>query len=220
MVIKLNCNDIKKLFKQKFNKEEFVTDKSGVKMIELIGVSFEADKEAIFGTPNKDYIDREIEWYKSESLCVDDIPGKVPMIWKRIASTKCKINSNYGWCIWSKDNHHQYGNVLSELKRNPDSRRTSMIYQRPSMHMDAYKDGMDDFICTYGVDYFLRDEQLHAIVHMRSNDVIYGYKNDRAWQSYIQTMLAIDLGVEVGPLIWTVSSLHIYERHFDLMWEK
>ena len=31
-------------------------DKTGVKCIELIGASFEADQPAIFGTPNTEYI--------------------------------------------------------------------------------------------------------------------------------------------------------------------
>ena len=215
----MKCIDVKKAFRKKFNNEEFVTDKTGVRMIELIGISFEADKETIFGHMNRDYVEREIEWYRSESRNVNDIPGRIPLIWKQISTPEGLINSNYGWCIWSKENHEQYKSVLNELKSNPDSRRTSMIYQRPSMHNDATKDGMNDFICTYGVDYLLRDDQLHAVVHMRSNDVIFGYKNDRAWQQYIQTLLAIDLGVEVGSLIWNISSLHIYERHFHLMWE-
>ena len=39
------------------------TDKTGVKCIELIGASFLADEPAIFGTPNIDYIQKEINWY-------------------------------------------------------------------------------------------------------------------------------------------------------------
>ena len=35
-------------------------DKTGVKCIELIGASFLADEPAIFGTPNVDYIKKEI----------------------------------------------------------------------------------------------------------------------------------------------------------------
>ena len=39
-------------------------DKTGVKCIELIGASFEADQPAIFGEPNIDYIQKEIKWYQ------------------------------------------------------------------------------------------------------------------------------------------------------------
>jgi len=39
--------------------------------------------------------------------------------------------------------------------------------------------------------------------------------NDFAWAKHVQQELADDLGVEVGDLIWTVSNIHVYERHFD-----
>ena len=219
MVSELICEDIRRILKTKFINDEFIADKSGAKMIEIVGAKFLANEESIFGNVNHDYVQREIEWYRSESRNVNDIPGKVPLIWKKISSPMGDINSNYGWCIWSEENGRQYQNVKKELLANPDSRRTSMIYQRPSMHIEATEEGMDDFICTYGVDYFIRDSKLHSVVHMRSNDVIYGYKNDRAWQIYVLQMLANDLGYEVGDLHWSVSSLHVYERHFDLLWE-
>ena len=38
-------------------------DKTGVKCIELIGASFLADEPAIFGEPNTEYIQKEIDWY-------------------------------------------------------------------------------------------------------------------------------------------------------------
>jgi thymidylate synthase len=49
---------------------------------------------------------------------------------------------------------------------------------------------------------------------MRSNDSVFGYTADVHWAMYVQKMLAADLGVEVGDLIWTASNLHVYERHF------
>ena len=49
---------------------------------------------------------------------------------------------------------------------------------------------------------------------MRSNCAIFGANNDFAWAKYVQAMLAKDLDVEVGDLIWTASSLHVYEYHF------
>jgi len=96
--------DIRNYFKDALALEEFVIDKTGVKTIELINASFIADEESIFGEPNHDYIRREIDWYLSKSLNVNDIPGKVPEIWKQVADNKGNINSNYGWCIFSPEN--------------------------------------------------------------------------------------------------------------------
>jgi thymidylate synthase len=52
---------------------------------------------------------------------------------------------------------------------------------------------------------------------MRSNDVVFGYKNDYAWQQYVLKTLASDLGIEPGAIQWQVQNLHVYERHFNLV---
>ena len=119
--------------------------------------------------------------------------------------------------IFSDENGKQYRNVLNELKQNPFSRRATMIYTRPSIWSDYNKDGMSDFICTNAVGYLIRDGKLHAHVMMRSNDVVFGYKNDYYWQEYVLKKLAKDLNVEVGTIMWNCTSLHVYERHFNLI---
>jgi thymidylate synthase len=151
------------------------------------------------------------------SLNINDIPGGPPKIWQQVADSEGEINSNYGWCIWSLENYEQYKHCYEELKNNKNSRRGIMIYTRPEMQWEYNIDGMSDFMCTNTVQYLIRNGELYALVNMRSNDVVYGYKNDYAWQSYVQQSLAADLGCEVGPIIWNVGSLHVYERHFGLV---
>lgn len=212
----LIVEDIRDYLIRELQAESFVVDKTGVKTIEMIGACFEADEPSIFGDVNDDYIQRELEWYKSQSLYVDDIPGITPAIWKQVASTEGKINSNYGWAIYSEDNGLQYLNVFDELTKNPNSRRAVMIYTRPTMWSDYNHNGMSDFMCTNAVQYMIRDGQLVAVVQMRSNDVVFGYRNDYAWQKYVADQLTNDLGLDVEPkIIWNVGNLHVYERHFD-----
>lgn len=213
----MKVKDIRKHFLTELAYENYVPDKTGVKTIEMIGAQFVADEPAIFGSVNQDYIERELEWYKSMSLNINDIPGTVPEIWKRVASKDGSINSNYGWCIFHKDNHFQYQYCFDQLYADKNSRRAIMIYTRPSMQGEYNWDGMSDFMCTNTVQYLVRNGELYALVNMRSNDVVFGYKNDYAWQLYVQQSLAADLGVEVGPLIWNVGSLHVYEQHFHLV---
>jgi len=202
----------------------YITDKTGVKMLEIRGASFVADAPAIFGTVNQDYVDRELAWYQSMSLNVFDIPGGPPAIWKQVGDKEGFINSNYGWAIWSGQNEYQYENVLCELLKNHESRRATMIYTRPSMWTDYNKNGRSDFMCTNVVQYMIRYGKLEAVVQMRSNDVVFGYKNDYAWQKHVLDTLATDLseaegGIDVvpGTIYWNVGSLHVYERHFNLI---
>jgi thymidylate synthase len=212
-----SMSDVRVALCQALDEERFVIDKSGVKTVEIIGASFLAEESAIFGQPNDDYIKRELAWYESQSLNVNDIPGGPPEIWKRVATPEGRINSNYGWMIWNPSNCFQYENVLAELKKNPFSRRAVMIYQRPEMWYDFDDGGMSDFVCTNAVQYLIRDGELHAVVQMRSNDAIFGYKNDWAWQKHVLEKLAVDLGVPPGQIIWNAGSLHVYERHFYLL---
>jgi thymidylate synthase len=215
--------DIRSYFISALENEDYVEDKTGVKTLDLVGASFLADAPAIFGTPNEEYISREIAWYESQSLNVEDIPGETPAIWKSISSNGGKINSNYGYLISSEENFNQYQKVLTQLLADRQSRRAVMIYQRPTMHEDFCIDGMSDFICTNAVQYLIRGNQVNAVVQMRSNDVIFGYRNDYAWQLHVLQNLVADINrhgetdYKVGDITWQVGSLHVYERHFKFV---
>lgn len=215
--IEHNVASVRVWFRELKERNEHVVDKTGCKMLEVVGATFLADESAIFGSVNRDYVSREIEWYRSMSLNVNDIPGGAPAAWKACADARGMINSNYGHLIWSDENHNQYDHVLAELKQAPESRRAEMVYTRPSIWKEYNVGGRSDFICTDAVQYFIRDGALIADVRMRSNDVIYGYKNDKAWQDHVHARLASDLAVPVGPMIWHAGSLHVYNRHFDLI---
>ena len=85
------------------------------------------------------------------------------------------------------------------------------------MHRDGSANGMNDHMCTTNVQYFIRNNYLHTLVNMRSNDAVFGYMNDVAWQRSVSFQLALDLDVFVGPIEWNVGSLHIYKRHWHLI---
>ena len=219
---------VREYFKNELDQGNFTEDRNGGKTIEMIGASFIADEPAIFGKPNQEYIDAEIEWYESQSTNISDIypegDKEPPKAWQMTANVHGEINSNYGYLIWSDKFYNQYEQVLEELRSNRDSRRASMIYTRPSIWNDFNDHGKNDFICTNSVTYYIRDDKLHCVVQMRSNDVVFGYKNDFAWQEYIRNQLISDLRIfdtleplEKGDIHWQVQNLHVYERHFDLV---
>src|SRR5262245_10512985 len=114
----INVSEIRQRFVYLKNAQQFVPDKTGQQVLEIMGATVVADEPAIFGTVNEDYVKREIQWYESRSLNVNDIPGGTPKAWTAAASRHGAINSNYGFLIWDKANHNQYDNVLAELKNN------------------------------------------------------------------------------------------------------
>ena len=216
----MNIADIRKHFIQELLNDNYTTDRNGGKTIELLGASFIANEDAIFGTPNRDYIETELEWYESESTNVNDIYDdyrEAPAAWLMTANAHGEINSNYGHLIYGDKYHNQFDQVVMELSNNPDSRRASMIYTRPSIWIEYNENGKNDFICTNSVTYYIRDHALHCVVQMRSNDVIFGYRNDYAWQDYVLRHLANDLSIDPGDIHWQVQNLHVYERHFDMV---
>ena len=222
-----NTEDIKKLLIEKYKTQDFRVTKSGVKTVELQNVQFIADKDYILREPNYDYIKREIEWYESQSLNVYDIPGETPTIWKSCADVNGEINSNYGWMIWSKENGSQYNNCIWNLVNDPATRNAVMIYDRPSMHVDATSNHKHDFCCTYAVQCFLNPTNdgysLKYIVYQRSQDAIFGYNNDINWHLYVYKLMQKELSEKLNCPIKSEliecndGSLHVYERHFKFL---
>tara|TARA_R110002012_G_scaffold215674_3_gene386704 strand:+ start:5307 stop:5963 length:657 start_codon:yes stop_codon:yes gene_type:complete len=189
---------------------------------EILNASFISNDLVIFGELNEKYVESEVKWYLSESRNINDIEGKIPSIWKEVATKDGLINSNYGWCILSEENGSQFVNALDKLKNNKLSRQATMIYIRPSMHADAVRDGMNDFMCTYSAQLMIRNDYLYYHVYMRSNDAVFGYKNDSCWHHFIHEWSYKELKktykhLRFGPLFWNAATLHIYPRHFDLI---
>jgi len=188
--------------------------------LEIIGASFVADEDFIFLKPNADYIQHEIAWYKSQSLNINDIYHGLrepPEAWKRTANEEGHINSNYGHLVFSGFYCWQSINCINELITNPNSRRATMIYTRPSIWHEYKYEGKNDFICTNAVTYYIREGVLHCVVQMRSNDAIYGYRNDYAWQKYMLDYVAEKTKTKPGTIVWQVQNLHIYRKHYHLI---
>ena len=216
----LNINkvaDIRLAFVRLYQDKQFCENGT----LEITGASFIADEDHIFGKPNVEYIEKEINWYKSQNLNISGLEPNIPKIWQQVASKKGFINSNYGWCIFSKENHNQFAKAIVQLVKDKYSRQAVMIYTRPTMHEDARKDNMKDFMCTNTVKLLIRNNKLEYHVNMRSNDVVYGYNNDFAWHKsvYKRSIRALSkfYDLETTNINWHAGSLHIYPRHFNLL---
>ena len=93
----------------------------------------------------------------------------------------------------------------------------------------AMKTAFDDLLmpASHHITPLIRDGILHMVSQMRSNDVVFGYKNDYAWAQHLMDKLVDDYNalayvhekapIEKGMLTWQVMNLHVYERHFDLV---
>ena len=198
------------------------TEVSPDDMVELINVSFLADEDYILREASQEYIQRELEWYKSQSLYVSDIPGNTPAIWEQVSDKDGKINSNYGWCVFSADNGYQYNSALQQLKSDIHTRKAIMIYTRPSMQTDYNKNGMSDFMCTNSAQLFIRDNKLIYIINQRSCDAVFGFGNDLAWHKFVYDKALAELKetypkLAASTIQYNCGSLHVYPRHMHLI---
>jgi len=220
--------DIRNEFKRLYKDGIFRKGSYG-KTVEIQNAHFLADEDWIIRKPNYEYANREIEWYKSQSLFVKGIPGEVPKIWQMCANRDGKINSNYGWCLFSNENCNQFDYCVKRLLDDHYTREACMIYTRPSMQIDCNANGMHDFMCTYSTQVFLNEVdnnkyKLDYTVFQRSCDSVFGYNNDNLWHRHVMSKMVNELNryglsVILGDMTYNCGSLHVYERHFNLLSE-
>lgn len=217
------------MWQQRFTKGFTGIGRTPNRYIELVGVNaalvfYAKYRKASNGKINlfdifktkEDYINKEYEWYNSQSLDAKWI-GQYAKTWLKCADENQKINSNYGYLLFSAQNGYQFANVLAELAKDETSRRAVAYYTNPFMHYIGGK----DHICTLAVQYLLRNNILDCVVYMRSNDIVYGLIGaDLWWQNEILNLLCDRLTVALtqmiypGDIHWLPGSLHIYERHW------
>jgi len=154
----------------------------------------------------EDYAEAEWQWYLSGDpniKTLGDIYGKVPEIWKRMADSSGKVNSNYGY-QWERNNQLSY--IITMLKANPDTRQATIsIYD--GKEIDNYK---HDTPCTYAVQFTIVHNRLDMCVTMRSNDLWYGFCNDQYQFSKLQEMVSKQLEIETGVYYHFAHNMHLY----------
>lgn len=104
--------------------------------------------------------------------------------------------------------------IVDTLSNDPDTRQAVMTIwrERPGPSKDIP--------CTVAIQFLIRDNQLHLIVTMRSNDAVLGFTYDVFTFSMIGLsvlLLLRDRGAQIslGELHVNAGSLHIYEQHFN-----
>lgn len=174
------------------------------------------------------YIENELDWYLSQDLSIKGHKGiENNPIWKECATeNEGKVNSNYGYIVFNKElGNSQFKFAVDKLIEDKQSRQSVIIYNKPEMHI-MHNDNIHarrDFTCTMHTQHFVEeDNSLTYIVNMRSNDAVFGLQNDYAWHRYVyfqmlEALSHTNMNIKVGKIIWNAGSLHVYERHFDLL---
>jgi Thymidylate synthase len=102
--------------------------------------------------------------------------------------------------------HSQLLAVEARLRRDPATRQAVVTLWRG----DELTADTRDTPCTTTFQFLLRNNRLEMRVTMRSNDAWLGLPYDLMMFSCLQRTLAAALGVEPGPYVHNVGSLHVY----------
>lgn len=165
-----------------------------------------------------DYVKREFLWFVTGDRYDTRIQQYAP-VWKTCIQPDGGINSNYGQYLFSKDAWNApLWNALDNLAADPDSRRAYVpIFQSAHQTVTAH----DDYPCTTGMAFSIQEHKLCMHVTHRSQDLWWGASNDEPVSYLIQLVAESylrnfhNVGIEIGPILHTVDSLHLYERHLD-----
>lgn len=150
----------------------------------------------------------ELAWYLSGSNKVKDI-SRFAKKWVEISDDGETNNSAYGYRIFSKFGFDQWEHVKALLKKDPNSRQ-AVIHIK-----DANNSPTKDVPCTVYLQFFIRDGKLNMSTHMRSNDIWMGVPYDTFSFCFLQMMMAMELGVEIGQYTHYAGSLHLYKRDYE-----
>jgi len=157
---------------------------------------------------NLNYAKQEFLWYLRADPLDDSIEQHASM-WAKIKQPNGAYFSNYGQYLFPNQTRY----VVESLLTDRFSRRASVVLLQP-IHL--FHENVDT-VCTYAINFRIRQGKLNMTVHMRSNDVIFGTTNDVFCFNMYQRFVAALLGVEPGDYTHLVDSLHVYERHFMML---
>ena len=118
--------------------------------------------------------------------------------------------------VWEYTYHDRYARqlpfVISELKRNAQSRRAVMNIR--DFEIDSKN---NDPACMQSIQYFIRDEKLHCKILFRSNDLAEAFFYNAFALIRLQERVAAELGIGVGTYAHRSNSMHCYQKDFELL---
>ena len=197
----------------------------------LYSVNWVADQDSMIGSVNEDWVRRELDWFRKGSDKLDDMEGPVPALFKACAGTDGRVNSAYGYVLFNKGDRVPAQPSLFDravdafLQEGLGTRHAVVIVSDRDIHYLAHYNERNDFICTNALNFMVDSEdRLHIIAQMRSMDAVFGYRADYSmWDDLMNYMLGnlehAYPELTRGDITFQVANLHVYPRHFDLLYK-
>jgi thymidylate synthase len=156
----------------------------------------------------------ELLWFLSGDTNIAYLNHHGVTIWDEWADPTGDLGPIYGkqWRAWEgRDGTiDQLGQLVETLKRDPNSRRLLVSAWNVA---DLARMALPP--CHYAFQFYVAGGKLSCMFHMRSVDVFLGLPFNLASYALLTHMIAHQVGLEVGELIWTGGDVHLYRNHLE-----
>lgn len=150
----------------------------------------------------------ELLWYLTGDNKLDFIERYIPAYVDESADG-ATVHGGYGRRLSNQRGVGQLTNVIQLLHERPSSRRAVIQIFNAEDLAAPHK----EIPCTTTLQFLIRDERLHLLVTMRSNDAYLGLPHDVFCFTMLQEMIARSLDREVGTYHHFAGSMHLYDDH-------
>lgn len=195
-------------------------DRTGVGTLSIFGYQMRFDLQAGFPavTTKKLHlrsIIHELLWFLQGSTNVRYLREHGVTIWDEWADAQGDLGPVYGyqWRSWPTANGghiDQLGDLMTQLRRNPDSRRHLVsawnVADVPQMALPP---------CHALFQFYVADGRLSCQLYQRSADIFLGVPFNIASYALLTLMVAQVTGYAPGEFIHTFGDAHLYLNHLE-----
>lgn len=125
-----------------------------------------------------------------------------------------QVEGAYGPRLFGVGANWQIPRCIETLRDRPNSRQViAMVYDAlHDTHRREHEGREGEVPCTISLQFFLRDNRLHCLTNMRSQEAVGLLPQDVCHFTMFQEYVAASLGVELGSYMHHAGSLHYYEE--------
>ena len=168
----------------------------------------------------------ELLWFIRGETNIAYLKENGVSIWDEWADDNGELGPVYGkqWRCWEAVDGgavDQLGQLVEEIKRNPDSRRLVLSAWNPAVLPDVSKTPKQNAAegkqalppCHCLFQFYVADGKLSCQLYQRSGDVFLGVPFNIASYSLLTLMVAQVCGLQPGDFVHTFGDVHLYSNH-------
>lgn len=157
----------------------------------------------------------ELLWFLAGDTNIRYLKENGVSIWDEWADTQGELGPVYGhqWRSWPTPEGgviDQIAQLLTDLRRNPDSRRLIVTAWNPA---DVPKMALPPCHCLF--QFYVAEGRLSCQLYQRSADVFLGVPFNIASYALLTHMVAQVCGLKAGDFVHTFGDVHLYLNHLD-----